>query len=525
MPNPSARPHRSWRKSGGSAGSGGSRPAAKWISSLLALALLVAFGVSIYLLWPGHLPQTHFVAILTGETHKFTVPPLPFAHEDLAPLELAELRSFQFYDRSEFQEADKITGLGQWLRGLTEKDHDLLLLYLSAHGVSDNGLPFLLCRDFDLSSHERARYALVDLLKELKGTPFRTKLLVLDAGWILSDPRLGMVVNEFPRLAMEQIQQWDDPTLWVLLSSSPQQSPQVMYDEERTVFGRSFLDGLLGGADRPEAGGNDDGFVALDELFPFVVEQCRTRTAGEQTPLLMHCGQPLEALTRIPPDMRLARNPIPAKKEEPAAEARDDGKAKTAGTAGSTVAEKTPPDAKPVPDAGGADKKGATPVPPAAAGGDKVAAAAPKETPVTPAPSPAKDSSAGKTPPAEPPAGDAQDERARLRQVLADAWQIRDRLESPADAADRWSPVEFAPAAWREFNALLLDIDLRCRAGRAFDAMPVAPSGRGAARTFADPRSTWHSCTLAHCRSAGRGSASGCRAPVRSLRRASHVCR
>ena len=153
---------------------------------MLAPALLVAFGVSIYLLWPGHLPQTHFVAILTGETHKFTVPPLPFAHEDLAPLELAELRSLQFHDRSELQEADKITGLGQWLRGLTEKDHDLLLLYLSAHGVSDNGLPFLLCRDFDLSSHERARYALVDLFKELKGTPFRTKLLVLDAGWILS---------------------------------------------------------------------------------------------------------------------------------------------------------------------------------------------------------------------------------------------------------------------------------------------------------------------------------------------------
>ena len=105
-----------------------------------------------------------------------------------------------------------------------------------------------------------------------------------------------------------------------------------MYDEERTVFGRSFLDGLLGGADRPDAGGNDDGFVALDELFPFVVEQCRTRTAGEQTPLLMHCGQPLEALTRIPPDMRLARNPSPAKKEEPAAEASADGKAKTTGT-------------------------------------------------------------------------------------------------------------------------------------------------------------------------------------------------
>ena len=250
MPGRAARPHRSWRKSDGSTGSGSSRPAAKWISSLLVLALLVAFGVSIYLLWPGHLPQNAF----RGDSHRRD-PQVHCAPVAFCPARiwrrssaLAELRSLRFYDRSELQEADKITGLGQWLHSLTEKEHDLLLLYLGAHGVSDNGIPFLLCRDFDLSSHERARYALVDLLKELKKKTFRTKLLVLDAGWILSDPRLGMVVNEFPRLAMEQIQQWDDPTLWVLLSSSPQQSPQVMYDEERTVFGRSFLDGLLAAA-------------------------------------------------------------------------------------------------------------------------------------------------------------------------------------------------------------------------------------------------------------------------------------
>ena len=107
----------------------------------------------------------------------------------------------------------------------------------------------------------------------------------------------------------------------------------------------------------------------------------------------------------------------------------------------------------------------------------------------------------------------------RLRRVLADAWQIRDRLESPADAADGWSPVELRLRPGASSMQLLLDIDLRGRAGRAFDAMQL-PSGRGAARTFADPRSTWHSWTSAHCGSAGRGSAAGCRTPVRSLRRA-----
>ena len=147
--------------------------------------------------------------------------------------------------------------------------------------------------------------------------------------------------------------------------------------------------------------------MALDELFPFVVEQCRTRTAGEQIPLLMHCGQPLEALTQIPPDMRLARNPRPAKIEEPAAEADNDGKAKAADAASPMVVEKAPPVAKPVPAAEGADKTGATPVPPSAASGDKVVAAAPKETPVASAFT-REDSSAEKAPPAEPPAGDGR---------------------------------------------------------------------------------------------------------------------
>lgn len=474
MPNPSAHPHRSWRKSGGNAGSEVSRSAAKWLSTFFALALLAAFGLAIYWLWSVRVPQTHFVAILTGETHKFTVPPLPFAHEDLAPLQQTALRSFQYYDRSELQEADKITGLGQWLRGLTVKDRDVLLLYLSAHGVSDGGIPFLLCRDFDLGSRERARYALVDLLTELKAFSVRTKLLVLDAGWILADPRLGMVVNEFPRLVIEQVAQWDDPTLWVLLTSSPQQSPQVMRADERTVFGHSFLEGLLGGADRAEAGGNGDGFVALDELFPFVVEQCRNRTAGGQTPILVRCGQPLEALNRIPPHIRLTRIPAPARTEEAAAQPSDDPQPKAEagvrpGGAEQAPAKETPAAAAPTTSEQAAPAPSPAQPSPSGDSGEK-AAAADAKPPSAPVPSPAADSPAGVPAVPAPSAEEPQDERTRLRHVLAVTWQERDRLDAFFESPERWSPIEFAPAAWRELNALLLDIDLRCRAGRAFDA-------------------------------------------------------
>jgi hypothetical protein len=431
----SPQPHRSWRVAGTRASAEGPRSAAKWLATLVALLLLAAFAWLVWQRWPTRLPTTHFAAILTGETHKFTVPPIPFAAEDLALLRESPPRSFQFLDLSDLQEADKIADLGQRLSARKMRPQDVLIVYLSACGISDGGAPLLLCRDYDLENKDLARYHVDKLLSGMQQSDAGTKLLVLDTGWIISDPRLGMVLNEFPRLLLDRAQRRQDPSLWIWLTSSLEQSPQVLPAERHTVFGRSFVDGMRGAADASDQGGDGDGFVALDELFPFVVERCQRETGGLQSPVLMRCGQPLEALTRIPSALRLCRTapldkpsttePPPAKKKEP----------QTA--ASQRVASSTPEPAKPgKPTAGKPDQTGG------------------------------KSGSRASASPAE---ARAPDDPVRLRQTIEQAWQVRDALESLHGEAGAWSPAEFAPAAWREFNALLLDIDLRSRCGSSFD--------------------------------------------------------
>lgn len=428
----SSQPHRSWRAAGDKSLAARPRSAAKWLATLAALVLLGAFAWIVWQRWPSRLPTTHFVAILTGETHKFTVPPIPLAAEDLAPLQQSPPRSFQYLDLSELQEADKIADLGQRLSAKKIGRKDVLVVYLSACGVSDGDAPLLLCRDYDLESKDLARYPVDKLLSGMQQSDAGTKLLVLDTGWIISDPRLGMVLNEFPRLLLDRVQRWQDPTLWVLLTSSLEQSPQFLPAERRTVFGRGFVDGLRGAADSRDHGGNGDGFVSLDELFPFVMERCQRETSGLQTPVLIHSGQPLEAVTRIPSGLRLCRadesakpgdaQPSPAKKTEP-----------------------QPPAAQPVASSKPDAAKSSTPT---GAKQDR------KPEPVAAAAS-----------------ADARapEDAGRLRQTIDEAWQLRDALESLHGDANAWSPAEFAPAAWREFNALLLDIDLRSRCGKSFD--------------------------------------------------------
>ena len=86
MPNPatSAQQHRSWRQGGGKNGPPRARAGARWFASLLAVGLVGLFGWLVYRWWLERAPNTRFVAITTGDAHKFTVPPIPFAREDMA---------------------------------------------------------------------------------------------------------------------------------------------------------------------------------------------------------------------------------------------------------------------------------------------------------------------------------------------------------------------------------------------------------------------------------------------------------
>ena len=398
---PSSSPRRDWR---------GRTPVqsfpakSRWPRRLfLTVAVVLLCGLLVWLLWPPSFPQTRIVVLPIADYDPL-IPPVPAAFTDVGDLSVDSLEDQETY-----------ANLSRLSNRLGTDPDEVLILYVSGHGVSDGGTAYLLCSDFLRETGGRpgegGRYKLADLLRQVRGCPAKRKLLILDVGHILSDPRLGMIVNEFPRLLEEEIKAVKDEKLWVLTANRQFERSQVSYATRESAFSRFVKEGLQGAADE-----DNNRVIDLDELFRFVRRQMagwidQHADQGEnQRPRLYWCGGPTPSGT--PQKLPLVVV------QPPAVEATSDS---SGAEAKSSVA-----DAK----ASGAEAKGT--------------AAEPKPA-----------ASAAKTP----------DQRARARDLLRQAWQYRDGQlgQGPAGA---WSPVDYAPHLWREFEGLLLGYEQRYRYGQ-----------------------------------------------------------
>ena len=75
----------------------------------------------------------------------------------------------------------------------------------------------------------------------------------------------------------------------------------------------------------------------------------------------------------------------------------------------------------------------------------------------------------GTEPPVESNPAAKEVPASRLAKALADAWRRRDRLQDRNSCRGGWTPADYAPHLWREYQELLLKLDRRSRAGTAFD--------------------------------------------------------
>ena len=554
-------PHTSWQpRRGGAARRRFRRYARRTLCSLLLLALI---GLLLYLVFsPFWHPRAVFVA-LTGsdygkdvEFHVLRTRPLDYVTEDLAALERLRGRSpVQNSDLSQNQTfhlraPSDLTAIADQLDAQTANGSDVLIFYVSAHGVSDAGVPYLLWT-FDPTLAPLGRLELADLLGMLSGRRAAAKLLILDAGCVQSDARQGMVVNEFPRLLAQQVHDLADRNLWVLCSYSLLERSHASRSMQRSVFGDFVAHGLDGAADLDE-----DRAVSLDELSRYVAAnvaawvQDSTGGAATQTPrLLWGGGSDLSGVAAFPV-LLSARKVAKASAESIPSKTADRSTQQTWTTAAARearyhspvlrsspghmdtrVLSGRPPDLRPnviVPntsvDAGrvlpratarprrdvlamdsdsSRQTSTAETTPPDHGGkdgslpsGEPGEAAAPKADGATPA-ADAKpsDPNAGSTAPAaattdttrqtqgeSPPqpaaptmGGDtppAAEEPDRVPALLAEAWGLRDRLESRDSGTA--SPVDFAPHLWREFQEQLLGYERLYRAGAVGDKVLIA---------------------------------------------------
>jgi hypothetical protein len=265
--------------------------------------LLPAIGVcllgalaAVLIMWFLRPPKLDLIAIAVADYGNPEVPPIAYCYEDLealrAVLDPESTESSSWNDPT----TDKIAQLDTALAE-TSNSHDNVLVYIKAHGVSLNGKAYLLDGSFELRGRS-GRLSIDKLLSDVAKSPARIKLLVLDTGHLESDPRMGMLTNEFTRLVTQKVAALPaEDNVWVLTSNSLFEQAQVSLKDRRSAFGYYLAEGLKGAADGALSEEERDGYLQLDELYAYVrehvVQYARLISSDlqSQTPILLHSGE------------------------------------------------------------------------------------------------------------------------------------------------------------------------------------------------------------------------------------------
>jgi hypothetical protein len=491
----------------------------RWLLSVLAMMLI---GLFIWRIWLFFSPSALVACLPVMDYKMLAVPPVPFCQNDSEAFKRAGI---ECKDLRNLQTSDSMAALSESLRDIVSRPKDTLILYVSAHGVSLDGKGYLLCgvREDASGGLERdavGRFEISSFLKQVQACPAGEKILVLDAGHLATEPHLGLLVNEFPKLLAQAVADTQDSHLWVLTANSLYETSHVSHSAGQSAFNHFVVRGLAGDADAVP----NDHIVDLAELVTFVgtgVTGWVQKIYGEsQTPRIL-CGDAnLEPLA-LEKRMRQIRLPLtiarpkdsgndqdrPDSRPGPAtaAAAPDAGAFGAAfatprrralsrrgrlgqgdsvllSFAGRAIAQQTTADSadakKPAADPAPATP-GQPPATPAEPAGRNV------KSPDPPAPADAAAAAKNEKPPqAQPPLPTKEPAPATTTpghdagpwSKLRGEWNERDRDPGMLRTeAHGWSPVDYAPHLWREYENLILHYELRLRARHGDDASSQPP--------------------------------------------------
>lgn len=479
------------------------RQVGRGLVTLLFLGLVAVFAWLVFR--PLYHPNAQLAFMSGTDYHALEAPPAPFAFEDFEAMKgrngvspfLARLggQTGPLVWRN-LSSPGAMSGLAPQIADAVPDGNGVMMVYIDAHGVSDDGVPYLLCRNFDPANPAAGRYPLHDLLVQFRASSASVKLLILDSGRISCDPRLGMLVNEFPRLLKREVESTGDPNLWVLNSNAPFQRSHVSQSLERSVFSFFVVRGLRGAADL-----NDDHNIDLDELYRYVATNTaawvRETSAGReiQTPVLYWGGganwsqveppvllpAPYDITAAVrPPALPGAPSSISTSNSPYASEVHSEvsplakaaSKSATKKVPGAKAAKRTIKTGKKVsravegPQQAGHAAGAQLPPSPAQPGAN---GAAPNGGQATGASAPAPTAESTAKPVTETAAGSgksapvanssttnsaaAGNPSAQAAQLLIDAWKWRDHSEA---ADDQPRPLDYAPQLWHEYQSWLL---------------------------------------------------------------------
>lgn len=265
------------------------------IWTVLGLFLLLLLWI--LLAGPFYLPRPQVFAVMQGDYDLLSVPRVGFTGNDEAALDAldpalyANRRHRGVHHLPASQTADRLVQLHNQLEMNVSGRSDVVMVYLRAQGIGDDGEAYLLGSDYDLNNPSVGRAPLRQVLTQISRCSAAVKILFLDQGGLDYNPRMGVLVNEFSELLKRDVAATRDSALWVMTAHSSLERSHLVFPWRRSIFGYFLTEGLKGAADA-----NRDSGVDMMELFQFVSSQqanfVNTLTGGSetQTPMLLWGG-------------------------------------------------------------------------------------------------------------------------------------------------------------------------------------------------------------------------------------------
>lgn len=234
------------------------------------------------------------------------------------------------------------------------------------------------------------------------------KLVLLDAGTIVTDGQIDLYENNFAAALEAQLRQRDDPNLFLITSHDDGQKSLSLSLHRNSIFSQAIQEALIG---KEISDQNNDHQLSLDELYHHICVRVKDHIgtgAIAQTPRLFQGGEGI--LVKDFPAKFVCRYIRP----DPVQEAIDSKTGEKKEEAA------TPPPPEPKPDADGKKE-----------GGNEGADAAKEQDP----------------------------RWATLHAV----WQLRDQLAAPPKERTNivWSPIDFAPQDFRRLDDYLIGFQFR----------------------------------------------------------------
>ncbi|PQO38955.1 hypothetical protein C5Y96_03525 [Blastopirellula marina] len=382
----------------------------------VATLFLILVGVLVWFLLPPAQQRTYFFAADRVEYDLGAT--MPLVHSSVAQ-ELAldgnhDPKSFHMGGIALEKSLPPINQLAaQVASGNLPGQHDACVLYIQAHTLRYDveGTPHVVVatqtflRKTLANWESRGVLPLSDVLDWMETANCPLKLVLLDAGTIVTDGRIDLYENNFTSALESEMRGRKDPNLFLITSHENGQKSLSLSLQRNSIFSQAVQEALTGKGISDISG---DNALDLNELYHHICVRVQNHL-GEgviaQTPRLFQGGQGI--LTKNFPAKFVCRYYQEEPKKEGEEEASEDSKEK-----------ESPPPSETQPDAEKDDAK--------------------------------QD-------------GEADKEKDPRWATLDEVWHLREQLaQPPSRRGDMiWSPIDFAPQYFRRLDDYLIGYQFR----------------------------------------------------------------